>query len=168
MVDFAEPEFFVFAQIQAVMAAIDLHSLREAAGAAGEIEEFGGLAVALHDFDAFERLEGADQDGGGGFGRLADDVEHEVCAVVEENVDVAGSEVHGLDARRGAAEMVTGGIAWRIGFGFDDAAADATGGKLVDDDFADEETGEFDSVFGQLGAVDAAKGDFRGFLEGGH
>ena len=59
MADFAEPECFVFAEIHAVMAAIDLQGLREAAGTASEIEELGGLTMALHDFHSFERLEGA-------------------------------------------------------------------------------------------------------------
>lgn len=177
MINFTEPECFVFAEIHAVMAAIDLQGLREAPRAAREVQELSGFAVALHDFDSLERLERANQDGRGGFGRLAYDVEHEVRAIVEENVDVAGSEIHGFDARRGAAEMVAGGIAGRVGFGFDDAAADATGGKLVDDDFADEETRKLDGVRGKLGAADVSNGDFRvrlggadfrRFLEGGH
>src|SRR5690349_18367732 len=50
-VDFAKPEFFVFAEVHAVVAAIDLQRLREAARPAREIEEFSGIAVALHDFD---------------------------------------------------------------------------------------------------------------------
>jgi len=167
MVDFAEPECFVFAEIHAVMAAIDLQRLREAARPAREIEEFGAFAMALHDFDAFERLESANQDGRSGFGRLADDVEHEMRAIVEENIDVAGSEIHGFDARRGPAEMMPGGIARRIRFGLNDAAADATGGKFVHHDFADEETRKLDGVRGKLGAANAADGDFLRFLEGG-
>ena len=122
------------------MAAIDLQSLREAAWTAREIEESGGFAVALHDFGSFERLERANQDGSGGFWRLADDIEHKVRTVVEENVDVAGSKIHGFDARRGPAKVMTGGIARRISFGLDDAAADATRRQIVDDNFADEKT----------------------------
>lgn len=144
-----------------------MQGLREAAWTAGEIEEFGGLAMTLHDCDSFEGLKGANQDRGGGFGRFADDVEHEVSAVIEKNVDVAGSEIHGLDAGRGAAEMMPGGIARRISFGFDDAAGDATGGEFVDDDFADEETRKSDGVRGKLGAGNPANGDFRGGFEGG-
>src|SRR5690348_12394804 len=89
MIDFAEPEFFVFAEIHAVVAAIDLQRLREAAGTASEVQKRGGLATALHDCDSFERFERANQNSRRGFGRLADDVEHEVRAVVEENVDVS-------------------------------------------------------------------------------
>ena len=166
MVDFAEPEIFIFAEIDAIVAAIDLQSLREATRPAGETEKLGGFAMALHDCDAFERLERANEDGGGDFGRLADDIEHEMRAVVEENINVAGSEIHGFDARRGPAEMMTGGIARRIRFGFDDAAADASGRQVVHYDFADEETRKFDGVHGKLGAADAANGEFRaGFLE---
>ena len=137
--DFAEPEFFVFAKIHAVVTAIDLQSLREAARPAGEIAKLGGVAMALHDFDAFERLERANQDSRGGFPRLAHNVEHEVRAVVEENVDVAGGEIHRADAQRGPAKMMPSGIARWVRFGFDDAAAHASGGKFVNHDFADEE-----------------------------
>ena len=168
MADFAEPEFFVFAEVHTIMAAIDLQSLREAAWAAREVQERCGFAMALHDCDSFERFEGANQDGGGGFGRLAYDVEHEVRAVIEKDVDVAGGEVHGFDARRGPAEMMAGGITGRVGFGFDDAAADATGGEFVDDDFADEETRELDGVRGKFGAANPANENFCRFLEGGH
>lgn len=177
LADFAEPEWFVFAEIHAVMAAIDLQGLREAPRTAGEVEELGSFAMALHDFDAFQRLERANQDGCGGFGRLADDVEHEVRAIVKKHVDVAGGEVHGFDARSGPAEMMTGGVARRIGFGFDDAAADASGWKFMHHDFANEETREFNSVGRKFGAANAANGNFlarfaeagfRGFREGAH
>jgi len=76
--------------------------------------------------------------------------------VIEKDIDVALGEVHGANARRGAAEMVAGGIARRIGFGFDDASADAPIGKIVDDYFADEEACKGDGVFRQFRAAEAA------------
>lgn len=167
MADFAEPESFVFAEIHAVVAATDLQSLRKAAWTAREVQEHGGFAMALHHFNSSDGFESANQNGGGSPGRFADDVEHEVRAVVEENVDVAGSEIHGLDARRGAAKMMTRGIARRIGFGLDDAAADAPGREFVHDDFADEETRELDGVRRKLGTANPANGEFRRLLEGG-
>lgn len=167
IVDFAEPEFFICAEIDAIVAAIDLQRLSQSPRTAREIQELGGFAMALHDFDSFERLKRAYQNGRGRFGRLTYDVEHEVCAVVEENIDVAGTAIHGFDARCGAAEMMTGGIAWRIPFGLDDPAANAADGKFVHYDFANKEAREFDSVLGKLGAANAANGDFRRFLEGG-
>lgn len=168
MVDFAEPECFIGAEVDAVMAAVDLQSLREAPRAAREIEKPRGFAMTLHDFDAFERFERANQNGGGGFGGLAHDIEHEVVAVIEKNVDVAGSKIHGTDARRWPAKVMPGRIARRISFGLDDAAADAPLRQFVDDDFADKETRERNGIFGKLGAANAANGSFRGrFLETG-
>jgi hypothetical protein len=46
--------------------------------------------------------------------------------------------------------MVPSGIAGGIGFRFDDAAADASSGKIVDDHFADEKPCECDSTGRQL------------------
>src|SRR5579864_1027706 len=53
MIDLAKPKFFVCAEIDAIMAAVDLQSLREAPRAAREIQKLGGFAMPLHDFDAF-------------------------------------------------------------------------------------------------------------------
>src|SRR5215469_2893103 len=140
IVDRAKPEFFVRAEIDAVVPAVDLQGLREAPRPAREVQEFRGFAMPLHDFDAFQRLERAYQNGGGGFRALAHDVEHEMGAVVEKNVDVAGSQIHRTDSRRGSPKMMSGGIARRISFGLDDTPADASGGKFVHHDFADQET----------------------------
>ena len=71
-------------------------------------------------------------------------------AVVEKNVCMTGSEIHGANARGRSAEMVPSGIAGGIGFRFDDAAADASSGKIVDDHFADEKPCECDSTGRQL------------------
>src|SRR5882672_12350821 len=95
--------------------------------------------MTLHQFDAIERLKSANEDRRGGAGGLADDVEHEVRAVVEKNIRVTGSEIHGANARRGSAKMVTRGITGGIGFRLDDAAAESSSGEIVDDYFADEE-----------------------------
>jgi len=90
MAGFAQPERTGSAEVEAVVAAVDLKSGGEASGAAGKVEKPSGLAVALHKLDAFQRFEGADEDRSGGSGRLAHDIEHEVRAVVEKNVGVAG------------------------------------------------------------------------------
>src|ERR1700675_2660294 len=98
--------------------------------------------MTLHQFDAIERLESANENRCGGPGGLTDDVEHEVRAVVEKNVRVAAGEIHGANARRGTAEVMTSGIAGRVCFRFDNAAAEASTREIVDDHFADEEAGE--------------------------
>ncbi len=161
MAGFAQPERAGSAEVEAVVATVDLKSGSEAPGAAGEIEEPGGLAMALHELDAFERFEGTDEDCGGDSGRLAHDIEHEVRAIVEKNVGVAGGEVHRADARSGAAEMMSGGIAGRIGLRFHNAAAEAARGEIVDDNSSDEEASEIDGVRWKLSAAEAADGEFR-------
>ena len=120
---FAQPERAGGAKVETVVAAIDLKSGGEASRAAREIEKLASLAVALHELDAIEGLECADQDGRCDSSRLAHDIQHEVRAVIEKNVGVAGGEVHRTDARSRAAEMMSGGIAGRISFRFHDAAA---------------------------------------------
>ncbi len=161
MAGFAQPERAGGAEVEAVVAAIDLKSGGEASGAAGEIEKPGGLAMALHELDAFERFEGADEDCGGDSGRLAHDIEHEVRAIVEKNVGVARREVHRTDARSRAAEVMSGGIAGRIGFRFHNAAAEASRGEIVDDDPSDKEASEIDGVRWKFSAAKAADREFR-------
>ena len=109
--------------------------------------------MALHDFDAIERFDGANENAASDAGWFAGNVEHEVGAVIEEDVAMTGREIHGTNAWSGAAIMVPGGIAGRIGFGLDDASADAAFGQIVNDDFADEELRESDGVAGQFGAA---------------
>jgi len=150
------------------MATVDLKSGSEAPGAAGEIEESSGLAMALHELDAFERFEGADEDSGGDSGTLAHDIQHEVRAIVEKDVGVAGGEVHRADARSRAAEMMSRGIAGRIGFRFHNTAAEAARGEIVDDNSSDEEASESDGARWKLSAAEAADREFRwrGFQSG--
>lgn len=90
-------------------------------------------------------------------------------AVVEKNVCVTGSEIHGANARRGPAEMVASGIAGGIGFRFDDAAAEASSGKIVDDHFADEKPCEGDSIDRKFRAAKSTDGEcWIAFLHGGN
>ena len=161
MAGFAEPERAGSAKVEAVVATVDLKSGSEAPGAAGEIEESRGLAMALHELDAFERFEGADEDCGGDSGGLAHDIEHEVRAIIEKNVSMAGVEIHRPDTRSRAVEMMSRGIAGRIGFRFHNAAAEASLGEIVDDDPSDKETSEIDGVRWKFSAAKAADREFR-------
>jgi len=87
---FAQPERAGGAKVEPVVAAIDLKSGGEASRTAREIKKLTGLAVALHELDTIEGLECADQDGRCDSSRLAHDIQHEVRAVIEKNVGVAG------------------------------------------------------------------------------
>src|SRR5215472_1604444 len=160
MVDRAKPEFFVRAEIDSVVAAIDLEGLRETPRPAREVQEFSGFAMPLHDFDSLQRLERADQNGSGGFRALADDVEHEMSAVVEKNMDVARGKIHRADSRRGSPKMMSGRIARRISFGLDDATADPSGRQFVHHHFADQEARKLHGLFGEFRAADSPNGDF--------
>jgi hypothetical protein len=168
MADFAQPERAGSAKVEAIVAAVDLEGGGEASGPACEIENSSGLAMALHEFDAFERLEGADKDRGGDSGGLADDIEHEVRAVIEKDVGVAGREIHRANARSWPAEVMSGRIARRIGLCFHDATAEAARREIVHDDFPDEEASELDGVMRKFGASHAPNKEFvrRGFHSG--
>ena len=116
--------------------------------------------MLLHQLDAIERFNGANQNRRGGSGALADDVEHEVRAIVEENVRMAMGEIHRANTRRGPAEVMARRVARRIRFCFDDAAADASSRKIMDHHFADEKAGEGDGIGGKFRA--AKRTDRRG------
>jgi len=80
--------------------------------------------------------------------------------VVEEDVDVPWSEIHGANPRRGATEVMAGGISRRIGFGFDDASAEAASGKVMDYNFADEEARQSDGVMREFGSMQTTDREF--------
>jgi hypothetical protein len=142
----AEPECTASAKVEAVVSTVDLKGGGKTAGASRKIENPCGFAVLLHECDAIERFKGADENGCGGADGLTDDVQHEVRAVVEENVGVTGGQIHRAYARRRPTEMMARRIPGRIRFRFHDAAAHAPGGQIMDDHFADEEAREGNSV----------------------
>jgi hypothetical protein len=149
------------------MTPIDLQGCRQAPGTARQIQKTMGLAVTLHELDAFQRFQGADQDGRRDSLGLAHNIQHEMRAIVKENVGMARCKIHRADARGWTAVMMPGGIARRIRFRFNDAAAEASGRKFVDDDFSDEEASQSYGVRRQLRAAQAADGDFwLGFFHG--
>jgi len=158
MTSFAKPEGTASAEVETVVAAVDSKGSSEASGAASEIEKPRGFAMALHERDAIEGFDRPDENRRGYSCGLAHNVQHEVRAVIEKNVRVAWPEIHRANARRRAAEMMSRGIAGRIGFRFHDAAAQAARRKIVNDDFSNEEAGELDGVRRKLGAAEAANG----------
>ncbi len=159
MTGFAQPERAGSAEVETVVAAVDLKSGGKPSGAACEIEKPSGLAVALHELDAIEGFERADENRRGDSCGLAHDIQHEVRAVIEKNVGVAWSEVHRANARSGAAEMMSRGITRRVGLCFHDAAAQAAHGKIVDDNFSNKEASELDGVGRKFTAAQSANGE---------
>jgi len=156
MAGFAQPEGARSAQVESVVAAADLKSRCQASGAAGEIEKPSGLTVAVHEFDAVQRFECADENRRGDSRWLAHHIQHEVRAVIEKNVGVARSEIHRANARSRAAEMMSSWIAGWISFRFHDAAAKPASGKIVDDNFSNQKTRELDGVRWKFGAAEPA------------
>jgi len=142
------------------VAAVYLKGGGKPSGAASKIKRPSGLAMALHEFDAIEGFERADENRCGDSSGLTHDIQHEVRAVIEKNVGVAGSEIHRANARSRAPEMVPGRIAGRIRFRFHDAAAQPARRKIVDDDFSNKKAGELDSVRRKGGATKGAKREF--------
>src|SRR5712691_2493322 len=153
MVRGGKPKGTGSAEVEPVVAAIDLQGRGETTGATGEIEKANCPAMALHEFDAFQRFESADENRGRGSRRLADHVQHEMRTVVEEDIDVPRSEIHGANPRRRATEVMAGGIPRWIRFGFDDASAEAASRKVMDYNFADEEARERDGVMRKFGSM---------------
>jgi hypothetical protein len=86
------------------------------------------LAVALHLGDALEWFQGADQDAASDTDNFGADIEHEVIAIAEIDVGMAAAKKHSAIAGGGSAKVVRGGIALGVGFGLDDAAAEAGAG----------------------------------------
>jgi hypothetical protein len=160
MAGFAKPELAGGAEVEAVVATVDFESGGEASGAPGEVEKPNGLAVALHERDALKWFDSADEYSGSDPGGFADDIEHEVGAIVKENVDVSRGEIHRANPWSRAAEMMSGRIAWRIGFCFHDAAAQAPSREIVDDDFSDEESCELDGICRKIGASETSYHEF--------
>jgi len=156
MVAFAEPKRALGAEVKTVVTAVDLKRGGKAARTAGEIKKPSGLAVLAHDLEAIEWFERSDEYGRGDSGRLAHDIEHKVRAVVEKNVGMARRKIHRTNARSRAAEMMSGGIAGRIGFRFHDAAAEAAGGEIADDNLSDKEASELDGISRKFSAKEAA------------
>jgi hypothetical protein len=62
--------------------------------------------------------------------------------------------------------VVRGGIARRVGLGFDDAAAKASAGEFADDNFADKKAGQRDGIRREFNAAEAPDGN--GSLAGCH
>jgi hypothetical protein len=114
--------------------------LAELGGAAAEGSRLSGCASLAHGVDAFDGLEGADEDGDGLVGFPADDVEAVVHAIGEVDVGGARGCVHGLVAGCApGAEAVGGAVAdAEVGLGLDDEPGEA---RAVGED-ADEEGAE--------------------------
>jgi len=155
----AEPERAGGAEVCGLEGVVNTQSGGEAPGTAGKVEQARGLALTHHLLDSLQRLQGADEYAAADSGGLRADVEHEVIAVAKIDVGVANAEKHGAIAQGGAAKVVGGGVARRVGFGFDNTAAKAHTGEFADNDFADEKAGQSHGVQGKFGTAEAANGN---------
>src|SRR4029077_6153647 len=77
-------------------------------------------------------------------GNFGADVEHEMIAIRKIDVGVAAAKKHRLIARSWPAKVMSGRVARRVGFGFDDAPGHAAGGKLANNDLANQESSQCD------------------------
>jgi hypothetical protein len=102
--------------------------------------------MLLHLRDAPERFEGPDQDATADSGDFSADIEHEVVAVAEIDVSMSTAEKHGAIAWGRAPKVVGGGIALRVGFGFDDAPTEADAREFANDNLANKKAGQGDGA----------------------
>jgi hypothetical protein len=149
----AKPQRAGRAKIHPLDTPVDTERGGQAAGAAREITKFRGAAMTAHQFNPFDRLDRAQKHSSAHAGFLAGNVQHERRAVDEINVGVTVLEEERAIARRLAAGGVAGGIAGEIGFGFDDAPAQAPGGEIANESFANQVACELHGIYGQLVAA---------------
>jgi hypothetical protein len=152
----AKPERAGRAKIHPIDTPVDTERGGQAAGAAREITKYRGAAMTAHQFNPFDRLDRAQKHSGAHTGLLTRNIQHERRAVDEINVGATVLEEKRAIARRLAAGGVAGGIAGEIGFGFDDAPAQAPGGEIANESFANQVACELDGIYRQLVAPQGA------------
>jgi len=151
-----QPQRPVRAQIEPVVAAIDVHRDGEPAWPTREIPQAIRAAPDLHERNALERLERSDQNPGPDSAGFARDIEQVPHAVIEVYVGMSALEKQRAIACRRSAEGMAGCIADHIGLGFDDSSARRSRARLVHQHAADEETRQLDAVDRQLCAAQAS------------
>jgi hypothetical protein len=128
----------------------------EAPGTSRKIEEPIGLPISFHLGNTFDGFQSPDQDAAANAGNFGTDVEHEMIAIGKIDVGVAAAQKHRLIARGRPAKVMSGGIARRVGFGFHDAPSHAAGGKLANNDLADQESSQSDGSGREFPATKSA------------
>jgi hypothetical protein len=157
----AEPKRAGRAKIRAIEPAIDLQGLSQTPGAACQVKQTQDATMDLHLFDAFQGLQGANQDPAADARKLAADIEHKVIAVAEINVGVAATQKHGAGARRWPAKMMGGWVLRGISLGFDDTTGQPIRPKFADDDFANQGASQGNCRDGELATAEAANRDVQ-------
>jgi hypothetical protein len=149
----AKPQRAGCAEVHTINTLVDAKCGSHAAGAAREIKQADGAAMAAHQFDSFEGLDRAQKHSGAYAGFLAGNIHHERRAVNEINVRVTVLEKKRTIARCLAAEGVAGRVAGEIGFGFNDSPAQTPGGEIANESFANQVACELLGINGQLAAL---------------
>jgi hypothetical protein len=146
----AKPQRTGRAKIHPIDTLVNAKCGSQAAGSAREIKQADGAAMTAHQFNPFDRLDRAQKHSSAHAGLLAGNIHHERRAVNEINVRVTVLEKKRAIAGRLAAEGVAGRVARKIGFGFDDAPAQAPGGEIANESFANQVACELDGIYRQL------------------
>jgi len=113
-------------------------------------------APLLHEFDALQRFERAQQHACPHAGLLAGHVQQIRHAIDEIDVSMAASQEQRAIARSLPAKCMSGGVADDVGFGLDDAPAGATLRGLVHQRLADEIARQLDGICRQRAAPQPA------------
>lgn len=148
----SQPEGAIGTEIDTVQALIDVQRSGEASRPSGEICEFVSVTEALHEADAFERLDGAQEHSSTNAGFFGGNVEHVGRSVDEIDVSKSPAQKKRLVSGGLSAEGVAAAIARRVSLNLDNAAAHPGSPGLTHNGFPDEITGEFGGITWQVGA----------------
>src|SRR5208282_306538 len=92
---------------------------------------------------------------------FARNIQHEVHAVIEIDIHMAMPQKKRMISLRFAAKMMASGIARRIAFGFHDPSTEAPFRQIMDNDLADDKSGQLQRIGRKLFTSEAAKFERR-------
>jgi hypothetical protein len=122
----------------------------------GQLVSLSGARTTLHNFEALQGFNRAQEDAGADARKFTRDIQHIGGPINEVNVSVPALEIEGAIASGGSSKSVPRLIIDYIGFGLDDPSAHPTRGDIMDQNFADEIPGELDRIHWQDAAVKAS------------
>src|ERR1700730_590321 len=154
--DSTEPQRPPAAEIDSIVAAIDLKGRRQPPRATSQIQNLGTIAMLFHQLNSLQRLNRSNQYTARRPRRFAADIQHEMRSVIEEYIGVPRRKVHRLNTWGRATKMMACGIVWWVGFRFDDTPAHTAVRKFMHDGFPYEESGQCNRIAWQFRSSQAA------------
>jgi hypothetical protein len=137
-------------QVDTVLRFVNSHRLGQPTGPSGKVLRARHTAIAFHDIDPFDRIEGADQNSGTHAGSFTGDIHHPARTIRKVNIRVPAREKERAVPGRLSSKGMSRGVPDGICFGLNDPAAHAAFREVVDQGFAHQVAGELDSVDGKF------------------